>query len=260
MKLLSYTAAIAAAFVLSACGGGSSIDPAAAIAAVQAAKSATTASNTSTSSAGSAASSATSANNALVSNNTSANESAANSANAAAVAANADAANKGLTAYNAGAAVRANVAAGNSTSDSADTISAVDAAVKAAAAYGSTTDVTVLSNLNDVPGTGTAVTATSDAITATYSLWLYSSTAANNHGTLIQSGTLPATKLSDLITGWQDGMLGKNPSYPAMRVGGTRTLYIPSSLGYGSTARNGIPANSGLVFDLGLTGVTHASP
>jgi FKBP-type peptidyl-prolyl cis-trans isomerase len=57
-----------------------------------------------------------------------------------------------------------------------------------------------------------------------------------------------------LIVGFEQGVVG-------MKVGGTRQLIIPPSLGYGSTPRtdgNGnviIPANSTLVFDIELVSI-----
>jgi FKBP-type peptidyl-prolyl cis-trans isomerase len=37
-----------------------------------------------------------------------------------------------------------------------------------------------------------------------------------------------------------------------MKVGGTRRVIIPPSLGYGDKSQGGIPANSVLVFDITL--------
>lgn len=49
-----------------------------------------------------------------------------------------------------------------------------------------------------------------------------------------------------LIPGFEQGVAG-------MKVGGTRRVIIPPSLGYGGNAQGGIPANSVLVFDITLT-------
>jgi FKBP-type peptidyl-prolyl cis-trans isomerase FkpA len=52
----------------------------------------------------------------------------------------------------------------------------------------------------------------------------------------------------EVIKGWDLGVAG-------MKVGGMRTLYIPSELAYGSRgAGKDIPPNSNLIFDVKLVG------
>ncbi|HWB39375.1 MAG TPA: FKBP-type peptidyl-prolyl cis-trans isomerase [Candidatus Saccharimonadales bacterium] len=48
-----------------------------------------------------------------------------------------------------------------------------------------------------------------------------------------------------VISGWEQALAG-------MKVGGARLLIVPPAAGYGSTAQNGIPANSVLVFEVQL--------
>lgn len=58
--------------------------------------------------------------------------------------------------------------------------------------------------------------------------------------------------LGGVIVGWQEGI-------PGMKVGGKRRLVIPAEKAYGEQAKPGIPANSDLVFEIELLGVTPAA-
>lgn len=63
-------------------------------------------------------------------------------------------------------------------------------------------------------------------------------------GTVFDQATTPVLfPLGQLITGWQIGI-------PLVKTGGKIRLFIPPSLGYGSRAIPGIPANSVLIFDV----------
>ena len=97
-------------------------------------------------------------------------------------------------------------------------------------------------------GTGTEAVA-GKTVTVTYTGWLYSTTATGNKGSQFDAGTFSFTLGGNqVITGFEQGVLG-------MKVGGKRTVLIPSSMGYGSSGNNGIPANAGLVFDITLSAV-----
>jgi FKBP-type peptidyl-prolyl cis-trans isomerase FkpA len=106
-------------------------------------------------------------------------------------------------------------------------------------------DVPALVKTDTVVGTGAEATASS-IVTIKYTGWLYNTTKPENKGTQFDSNTI-TTPLSGLITGWIQGV-------PGMKVGGKRTLLIPSSLGYGAGG-NGIPGNSALLFEMELIAV-----
>ena len=55
-------------------------------------------------------------------------------------------------------------------------------------------------------------------------------------------------KLGQLIVGWQRGL-------PLIKTGGTIYLYLPPSLGYGSSTVGSIPGNSILIFSIELLDV-----
>lgn len=97
-------------------------------------------------------------------------------------------------------------------------------------------------------GTG-ATAASTSVVTVKYTGWLYNDKAADFKGTQFDTGTLSAVQLGQnkLISGFEQGVVG-------MKVGGKRTVLIPSALGYGATGNgSSIPPNAGLVFELELT-------
>jgi FKBP-type peptidyl-prolyl cis-trans isomerase FkpA len=104
---------------------------------------------------------------------------------------------------------------------------------------------------------GTGVEATNGrTVIVNYSGWLYSTTAANNKGTLFDSSVAPGRVPFDfvlgtgnVIQGWHRGVLG-------MRVGGIRRLVIPPDLAYGAAGRApSIPGNATLLFEIELIAV-----
>ncbi len=116
----------------------------------------------------------------------------------------------------------------------------------------STTPV-ALQEIDTTVGTGAMATFGKTA-TVSYSGWLYDVNATGFKGTEFDSsswhtGSYPfQVGAGKVIGGWDIGVQG-------MKVGGTRTLIIPSLLAYGNQANGSIPANAGLVFTVTLLGV-----
>ena len=107
-----------------------------------------------------------------------------------------------------------------------------------------------LTKTDTTVGTG-AEAATGKTIKVHYTGWLYSPGATGFKGTQFDSSIgKPAPysfKLGSgaVIPGFEQGILG-------MKVGGKRTILIPSNLGYGASGYGNIPPNTGLVFDVEL--------
>jgi len=112
-------------------------------------------------------------------------------------------------------------------------------------------NITSLQVTDGKVGTGAAAT-NGKQVSVHYTGWLYDPKAADRHGKKFDSsrdrGEPFSFKLGarQVISGWDQGVAG-------MKVGGTRTLIIPSDLAYGTRGAGGtIPANATLVFDVEL--------
>jgi FKBP-type peptidyl-prolyl cis-trans isomerase FkpA len=115
-------------------------------------------------------------------------------------------------------------------------------------------NVTSLQITDGKVGTGAVATAGKE-VTVHYTGWLHDDQSADHHGTKFDSsrdrGEPFVFRLGAgmVIRGWDQGVAG-------MKVGGTRTLVIPSDLGYGTRGSGGvIPPNAMLVFDVELIDV-----
>jgi FKBP-type peptidyl-prolyl cis-trans isomerase len=101
-------------------------------------------------------------------------------------------------------------------------------------------------------GTG-AVAKAGQQVTVHYTGWLYENGAkGKKFDSSVDRGTPFSFVLGagQVIPGWDQGVAG-------MKVGGKRTLIIPSELGYGAggTPDGTIPPNATLIFDVELLGV-----
>ncbi|MGH7175711.1 MAG: FKBP-type peptidyl-prolyl cis-trans isomerase [Minisyncoccia bacterium] len=136
----------------------------------------------------------------------------------------------------------------------ASDLSVTSGQTAATAATTSTSAMTTPDGLqitDNVVGTG-ATAAAGDSVTVNYVGTLADGTvfdASAKHGS---SGFTFALGAGQVIKGWDEGVVG-------MKVGGTRTLVIPSALAYGSAGVPGvIPANATLTFQVQLLSVTPA--
>lgn len=114
--------------------------------------------------------------------------------------------------------------------------------------------VAELQRIDEQVGDGATATSGSD-VTVHYTGWLYDENAPDQRGLKFDSSRdrgEPFTFLlgaGQVIRGWDDGVAG-------MRVGGKRTLLIPSDYGYGRRgAGRVIPPNASLVFEVELLDV-----
>ena len=93
------------------------------------------------------------------------------------------------------------------------------------------------------------------SVTVHYTGWLYDESQPENKGAKFDSSRDCNEPFSftlgggQVIQGWDEGVAG-------MKVGGQRTLTIPSAMGYGARGAGGmIPPNAALLFDVELLDV-----
>jgi len=93
------------------------------------------------------------------------------------------------------------------------------------------------------------------SVTVHYTGWLYDPSASDKKGKKFDSSLDRKQPFNfylgagQVIQGWDEGFAG-------MKVGGKRTLIIPSEMGYGARGAGGvIPPNATLIFDVELLDV-----
>lgn len=109
-----------------------------------------------------------------------------------------------------------------------------------------------VTRIDNVVGTGD-VAMPGKRVVVHYTGWFYKPLAANQRGRKFDSSLDNGSPFEfqlgarQVIRGWDLGVAG-------MKVGGKRTLIIPSSLAYGSRGAGGgaIPPDSDLIFDVEL--------
>jgi FKBP-type peptidyl-prolyl cis-trans isomerase len=130
---------------------------------------------------------------------------------------------------------------------------AAEPAAKAEAKPAAKVDTTRLTRIDNKVGTGAEATA-GKLVSVHYTGWLYEENRPGNKGQQFDSSRTRGQPFEfplgggRVIQGWDQGVQG-------MKVGGQRTLIIPSAMGYGPRGAGPIPPNSVLVFDVELLGV-----
>ncbi len=117
-----------------------------------------------------------------------------------------------------------------------------------------TSSITTLQKNDTVVGTGREAEPGFN-VSVHYTGWLYNEKAADHKGKKFDSSVDRGQPFkfdlgaSQVIQGWDEGFAG-------MKIGGKRTLIIPSEMGYGARGAGGaIPPNATLIFDVELLDV-----
>ncbi|MBA3695369.1 MAG: FKBP-type peptidyl-prolyl cis-trans isomerase [Methylotenera sp.] len=125
---------------------------------------------------------------------------------------------------------------------------------KPAMTQNTSTAITELQKIDTQVGTGREAEAGFN-VTVHYTGWLYDTAAEGSKGKKFDSSHDRKQPFNfflgggQVIQGWDEGVQG-------MKVGGKRTLIIPSEMGYGARGAGGaIPPNANLIFDVELLDV-----
>jgi len=116
------------------------------------------------------------------------------------------------------------------------------------------TNITTLQKIDTQIGTGREAEAGFN-VTVHYTGWIYDANAEGGKGKKFDSSLDRKQPFNfflgggQVIQGWDEGFAG-------MKIGGKRTLIIPSEMGYGARGAGGaIPPNANLIFDVELLDV-----
>lgn len=99
-----------------------------------------------------------------------------------------------------------------------------------------------------------ATAAVGNTVTVNYTGWLYDATKTDGKGLVFDTNT-GGDPIGPIVLGTGSVIAGWDQGIPGMRVGGTRRLVIPPSLGYGASRNGPIPPNATLVFQVELVNV-----
>ncbi|HSH54082.1 MAG TPA: FKBP-type peptidyl-prolyl cis-trans isomerase [Methylotenera sp.] len=117
-----------------------------------------------------------------------------------------------------------------------------------------TQNITELQKIDTQVGTGREAEVGFN-VTVHYTGWLYDAAAEGGKGKKFDSSLDRSSPFNfflgggQVIQGWDEGVQG-------MKIGGKRTLIIPSEMGYGARGAGGvIPPNANLIFDVELLDV-----
>ena len=114
--------------------------------------------------------------------------------------------------------------------------------------------ITELQKIDTQVGTGREAEAGFN-VTVHYTGWLYEETAEGHKGKKFDS-SLDRNQPFNFFLGGGQVIQGWDEGFAGMKIGGKRTLVIPSEMGYGARGAGGaIPPNAALIFDVELLDV-----